>query len=145
MLQGVLYGVGGGLVYAPVLIWVSLSSTSRGCRLLHAVIDLQLSEWFVQRRGLAWGIIFGGSGVGGTVFPIIINFLLGRVGGFRWTLRIWAAFIAVLGNVALYFSRPRLPVAPVSRTGQAQVAPVNWACVLVHGIFLAHYSADRNI
>ncbi len=33
-----------------------------------------LSEWFVQRRGLAGGIIFAGSGIGGTfVFRVKDN------------------------------------------------------------------------
>ena len=45
LLQGVGFGIGGGMLYMPI-------------------INL-LSEWFVQRRGLAGGIIFAGSGVGG--------------------------------------------------------------------------------
>lgn len=45
LLHGVGLGIGGGLLYWPIMILVS--------------------EWFVQRRGLAGGIIFAGSGVGG--------------------------------------------------------------------------------
>ncbi|KDQ61483.1 hypothetical protein JAAARDRAFT_54850 [Jaapia argillacea MUCL 33604] len=45
VLQGVMFGIGGGLLYVPVIIW--------------------LPEWFVERRGLASGLIFGGSGIGG--------------------------------------------------------------------------------
>ncbi|CAE6495290.1 unnamed protein product [Rhizoctonia solani] len=89
LLQGILFGIGGGGLYAPVIIY--------------------LSEWFSVRRGLAAAIIFGGSGAGGACFSIAVNFMLSKL-GFRWTLRIWAAFMLVFGAVALAFTRPRLPV-----------------------------------
>lgn len=47
-LQGVGFGIGGGLLYVPVI--------------------KLLSEWFSERRGLAGGIIFAGGGVGGEHF-----------------------------------------------------------------------------
>lgn len=50
---------------------------------------------------------------GGALFPILINFLLSRTGGFRWTLRILACILAVCGGVALLGVKPRVPVAPV--------------------------------
>ncbi|KAB5588472.1 Monocarboxylate transporter 3 [Ceratobasidium theobromae] len=89
LLQGILFGIGGGGLYAPVIIY--------------------LSEWFVARRGLAGAIIFGGSGAGGAFFPIVVNFLLTHL-GFRWTLRIWAGFMFVFSALALAFTRPRLPI-----------------------------------
>ncbi|KZV70078.1 MFS general substrate transporter [Peniophora sp. CONT] len=89
-LQGVVYGIAGGVLYMPVVGW--------------------LSEWFVQRRSLAGGLIFGGTGLGGAGFPILANFLLQRV-GFRWTLRTMAALVGVLGGLALLGAKPRLPVA----------------------------------
>ncbi|KAH9951120.1 MFS general substrate transporter [Amylocystis lapponica] len=88
LLQGVGVGLGGGLLYFPV---VSL-----------------LSQWFVRRRGLAGGIIFAGSGVGGFVFPFILNALLVHV-GFRWTLRIWALAMLVVSGIALLGVGPRIP------------------------------------
>lgn len=89
LLQGIMFGIGGGGLYAPVIVY--------------------LSEWFVARRGLAGSIIFGGSGAGGALFPIAVNYLLTHL-GFRWTLRIWAAFMFVFGALALAFMRPRLPI-----------------------------------
>ncbi|KAF8601581.1 MFS general substrate transporter [Ceratobasidium sp. AG-I] len=90
LLQGICFGIGGGALYAPVFIY--------------------LSEWFTTRRGLAGAIIFGGAGAGGAIFPIAINYLLSHL-GFRWTLRIWAAFMLVFGALAVTFMRPRLPIA----------------------------------
>ncbi|KAK7686188.1 hypothetical protein QCA50_010408 [Cerrena zonata] len=96
LLQGVGFGIGGGMLYMPV-------------------INL-LSEWFVQRRGLAGGIIFAGSGVGGFAFPLMVNALLGKV-GFRWTLRIWALGSAILAGLAILGINHRTP-APKFRRGQ---------------------------
>ncbi|CAK5266008.1 unnamed protein product [Mycena citricolor] len=81
LLQGVLYGVAGGL-----------------------------NEWFVERRAFAASIIFGGSGLGGALFPVVTNYVLQRY-GFRWALRSLALIVGVLGLVALLGAKPRLPVA----------------------------------
>ncbi|KAI0788897.1 MFS general substrate transporter [Abortiporus biennis] len=97
LLQGVLFGIGGGMLYMPV-------------------INL-LSEWFVEKRGLAGGIIFAGSGVGGFAFPLMVNALLNRV-GFRWTLRIWAIGMVVIAGLALLGIQHRVPV-PKFRRGLA--------------------------
>ncbi|CAE6488209.1 unnamed protein product [Rhizoctonia solani] len=97
---GILFGIGGGGLYAPVIIY--------------------LSEWFTVRRGLAAAIVFGGSGAGGTCFPIAVNFLLSRL-GFRWTLRIWAGFMLVFGALALAFTRPRLPVVRLQNSDRPNI------------------------
>ncbi|KAI0773965.1 MFS general substrate transporter [Fomes fomentarius] len=89
LLQGVVFGISGGLLYVPVI--------------------KLLPEWFNQRRGLAGGIIFAGGGVGGFVFPFILTALLEKV-GLRWTLRIWALVTTIFCGVALLGLRPRLPV-----------------------------------
>ena len=44
-LQGVLFGISGGMLYVPIV------------RLI--------PEWFSERRGLAGGIIYAGGGFGG--------------------------------------------------------------------------------
>ncbi|CDR48906.1 RHTO0S21e01354g4_1 [Rhodotorula toruloides] len=46
-LQGIICGATGAILYTPVWIW--------------------LIEWFVERRGLAGGIIWSGTGIGGFV------------------------------------------------------------------------------
>ncbi|OBZ73693.1 putative transporter ESBP6 [Grifola frondosa] len=98
LLQGVGLGIGSGALYMPVM--------------------MLLPEWFVRRRGLACGIIFAGSGVGGFMFPFLLNALLDRV-GFRWTLRIWAIGVTIISSIALLGIRPRLPI-PRYRSGQSR-------------------------
>ena len=59
LLQGVLGGTSGAVLYTPVLLW--------------------LQDYWVERRGMASGIIFAGTGIGGFVFPFLIGSLLDRV------------------------------------------------------------------
>ncbi|KZT07333.1 MFS general substrate transporter [Laetiporus sulphureus 93-53] len=96
VLQGMCFGISGGLLYYPVIVW--------------------LPQWFVRRRGLASGIIFSGSGVGGFAFPFMLQTMLEKY-GFRWTLRIWSFFTLVTVGVAVLGMTSRLPV-PKFRRGQ---------------------------
>ncbi|PIL34071.1 MFS general substrate transporter [Ganoderma sinense ZZ0214-1] len=89
LLQGVVFGISGGLLYVPI---VKL-----------------LPEWYSERRGLAGGIIYSGGGVGGFIFPFLLNAMLNNV-GLRWTLRIWAIVSTVITAIAVLGIRPRLPV-----------------------------------
>ncbi|KAK7686228.1 hypothetical protein QCA50_010448 [Cerrena zonata] len=99
-LQGVGLGFGGALCYWPVIFLVS--------------------QWFVQRKGLASGIVFAGSGIGGFLFPLFVNALLDRV-GHAWTLRILALVQVILGGIALLGVQPRIP--PINyRRGQQRPA-----------------------
>ncbi|KAI0759368.1 MFS general substrate transporter [Trametes elegans] len=95
LLQGVGVGVGGGMLYMPVI--------------------KLLPEWFSERRGFAGGIIFAGTGVGGFVFPFVLNALLDKV-GLRWTLRIWALGTSFFSAIALFGMRSRFPI-PKYTTG----------------------------
>ena len=74
--QGVLYAVGGGLLYYPVFLFID--------------------EWFVQRKGFAYGVMWAGSGCGGLSGPLIINWGLSRYGHQKF-LRGWA--VALVSHV----------------------------------------------
>ncbi|KAG1771110.1 MFS general substrate transporter [Suillus placidus] len=71
--QGFLLGLGAGLVYNPCIA----ASTAR----------------FRHFAGTSSGIVLGGSGAGGAVFPLLLQRLLGTV-GFAWAVRI-QGFIAL--------------------------------------------------
>ncbi|KAI5120398.1 hypothetical protein M0805_000177 [Coniferiporia weirii] len=88
ILQGFLYAVGGSLLYAPCISF--------------------MSEWFVRRRGLANGVMFAGTAVGGLILPLALPRLVNSFGPSK-TLRILS--FVVLGLIApiLPFIRPRLP------------------------------------
>lgn len=91
--EGVLYAIGGAMLYSPCLYYAS--------------------EWFVARRGLANGIIFAGTAVGGIVFPLILPTLLHNFGIYG-TLRALSIIFAGMLLPALPFIRGRLPLAKVN-------------------------------
>lgn len=68
-------------------------------------------EWFYEWRGLATGIMFAGTGVGGTLFPIILDGLLKKFGYKATMVSLGIAFFA-LNAVSLVFIRRRIPLAP---------------------------------
>ncbi|KAJ3069263.1 hypothetical protein HDU98_007666 [Podochytrium sp. JEL0797] len=75
MTQGVMFGIGGALVFFPA---VALPS-----------------QWFSKRRGLAQGIGAAGSGVGGLIFSSVLQRLLDTI-GLVWTLRAFGIFCLVI-------------------------------------------------
>ena len=86
--QGVVYGMGWVVCYTPFLF--------------------MLNEWFVQRRGLAYGILFGASGVTGLFLPVCMEWMLEQH-GFRVALRVYALVTIVVSMPGLLLIRPRRP------------------------------------
>ena len=91
--QGVLYGVGGMLFYTPIIVF--------------------LEEWFVRRRGLAFGIMWAGTGFAGVTIPFFLAAALEKW-GWQTALRVWAGAMTVLAAPLLVFVKPRVPVSPAS-------------------------------
>ena len=46
-----------------------------------------ITTWFFHKRGLAFGVMAGGSSVGGVILPIMVQRLIPKV-GFGWAMRI---------------------------------------------------------
>ncbi|KAG8855706.1 hypothetical protein FRB96_006750 [Tulasnella sp. 330] len=87
MTQGILYSLGGAILYFPVM--------------------LLLPEWFSARRGLAAGILFSGTGLGGKRH----NDALLRHTGQSTTFLCLAAVFFVLAVPTLFYGKPRTPFA----------------------------------
>ncbi|KAG8714448.1 hypothetical protein FRC08_011912 [Ceratobasidium sp. 394] len=94
--QGVLYSIGGTLLYFPMTVSVF--------------------EWFDKKRGLlklvsnpkANGIMYSGTFLGGTVMPFIIEVLLNKF-GLRVTFASLATVYAILIASVLPFVKSRIP------------------------------------
>jgi MCP family monocarboxylic acid transporter-like MFS transporter 10 len=103
VLQGICYGIGGSLLYAPC---ISL-----------------LNEWFVARRGLANGVLTAGTSIGGLVLPIVLPIPIERF-GIAVTIRgLSVAILVVLGPI-MPFIRGRLPETR-ARTTASHAHPRN--------------------
>jgi MFS family permease len=85
--QGILYGVGGSLLYFPVFIY--------------------LDEWFNKRRGLAYGIAIAGDGAGGVITPLAMEWILQKW-HFRTAMRAWAIVFLLLTSLSLFFLKHRV-------------------------------------
>ncbi|KAJ1304561.1 hypothetical protein OPQ81_005702 [Rhizoctonia solani] len=101
LLQGAGYGLGGSLLYAPTVSY--------------------MSEWFYARRGLANGVMNAGTAVGGLILPLVLPSII-RPHGTASTLRYLSIAVFVILSAILPFIRPRLPedrirhIAATSRT-----------------------------
>lgn len=93
--QGVLYALGGSVAYCPCILYID--------------------EWFVRRKGLAYGIMWSATGFGGVCIPLLLEFLL-NTQGFRTTLRIWSGVLFALSAPLTYFIKPRLPIASATHS-----------------------------
>lgn len=103
--QGVLYAIGGALHYYPVLLY--------------------LDEWFVQRKGFAFGVICASCGLGAVAITFTLEWLL-HTYGFRTALRVWAVVYVVLTTPALFFMKPRLPVRHHANVGPQRVPEMRY-------------------
>ncbi|KAJ3013472.1 hypothetical protein HKX48_005742 [Thoreauomyces humboldtii] len=86
--QGVMYAIGGALVYYTTIIF--------------------LNEWFVERRGFANGVVFAGTALGGLFFPFVFDMLIQRY-GVPTCLRILGVAVFVSLASVLPLVKPRLP------------------------------------
>lgn len=108
--QGVLYAVGCGLLFCPT--------------------SLYLDEWFVERKGFAYGVMWSGKSLAGIFMPFLMSELLQRH-GIRTTLLIWTATSAILTIPLLVLLKPRVPVRDTAQTRQR---PLSFA-FMRHGFF----------
>jgi MFS family permease len=99
--QGALYGLGFVLISMPQVSMVN--------------------EWWVARKGMAFGLISASSGVTGCVLPFILDALLRRY-GYKVTLRACAVAMFVLTAPLLPLFKARLPASD-----QANLARINWS------------------
>lgn len=85
--QGFLMGMGMAFLTIP-----SLASVTRS---------------FNKHRGLASGVVFAGSSVGGVIWPIVVNRLLNHDGvSFGWTIRIIGFIMLLLCAIVILVVRP---------------------------------------
>jgi len=103
--QGIIYSIGGGLAWTPILFYIE--------------------EWWVRRRGFAYGVAMAGLGLSGAILPLILEWLLHSY-GFRTTLRVCALSFVVLNFPIVFFFKPRLPL---SQTSQSRSFDMSfWTC-----------------
>ncbi|KAH6670911.1 major facilitator superfamily domain-containing protein [Plectosphaerella plurivora] len=86
--QGLLTGLGGGILFTPSIALVA--------------------TWFSSRRGLAIGLVTTGNSAGGIIYPVIVRELIPRI-GFQWTARVLGFVNLTCFSIAFALLRSRLP------------------------------------
>ncbi|KAH7350140.1 major facilitator superfamily domain-containing protein [Plectosphaerella cucumerina] len=71
-----------------------------------------VSQHFKRRRGLALGLLAGGSSAGGVCLPIMLSKLTPDI-GLPWALRVVALITVFCYGVAILISKPKLPPQPL--------------------------------
>ncbi|KAI1115554.1 major facilitator superfamily domain-containing protein [Nemania sp. NC0429] len=99
--QGVAYGIGFLIFSFPILTMVN--------------------EYWIARRGMAYGVLFSASGVSGSVMPFILQALLTKY-GYQTTLRAVAVALTLLTGPFIPLLKGRLPPSE-----QASIPKINWA------------------
>lgn len=79
-----------------------------------------VNEYWIARRGMAYGVLCGASGVSGTVMPFVLQALLAKY-GYRITLRAVAVALTLLTGPFIPLLKGRLP--PSERTS---VPKIRW-------------------
>lgn len=87
--QGLVFGVGWVVCCTPFLF--------------------MLNGWFVEKRGLAYGMLFCATGFSGLFIPLGLEASLQRF-GFRNTLRGYTVLTIIISGPGLFLMRPRLSV-----------------------------------
>ncbi|PON27771.1 hypothetical protein TGAM01_v203538 [Trichoderma gamsii] len=93
--QGILYGVGSCFAYCPCTLYID--------------------EWFVRRKGLAYGIVWSAAGAGGVILPLVLQALLDSL-GFQNAVRVAAGILFVFSFPLTILIKPRLPYSPVTHS-----------------------------
>ncbi|KAJ6445333.1 MFS general substrate transporter [Purpureocillium lavendulum] len=88
--------------------------------LMYPIISM-LNEWWVTRKGMAFGLISAASGATGAVMPFIIESLLAKY-GHHTTLRASAVAMTILTAPLLPLFKGRVPAS-----GHSSLAPTDWA------------------
>lgn len=97
---------------------------SIGCGLLFCPISHYMNEWFVERKGMALGVMWAGKSATGTIIllqvcqsadfnpgiamPFVFDALLRRI-SLRATILAWAGASAAMSLPTLFFIKPRIP------------------------------------
>jgi hypothetical protein len=95
--QGVLYGVGFVIFYYPIISLVN--------------------EFWIARRGMAYGLLCSASGVSGVVMPFSLEAMLNRY-GYPITLRAIAIGLVLLTGPLIPLLKGRLPASEQSAIGR---------------------------
>lgn len=122
--QGVMYGSEyPSHSLAGVRALVANQYRTAGYLIIFYPVVSMVNEWWVARRGLAWGILLGSSGASGVAYPFINEALLHKY-GYKTTLRAMAVATILMTGPLLPCMKGRLPPSQSSH-----LAKTDWTFI----------------
>jgi len=118
-----------------------------GATLLFSSSTIYVDEWFVRRKGFAYGVMLSVKSAVGAGTPLLFGFLLSHL-GFRTTLRVWSAVAFATSVPALFLLRPRLELSRENRRRRSLSwkflrHPTFWMFQLGNIVFSASYGMPQ--
>ncbi|KAI8320476.1 MFS general substrate transporter [Martensiomyces pterosporus] len=115
--QGIMLGLGASLIFSPSMSIVA--------------------QWHVRHRVLATGIAVSGGGVGGMVFAVAAQRMIGHL-GYRWSLRVLGFIIAALSGSTSILYRRRIspPKGGSARLMATLCKDVRFLCIAAAVMFV---------
>ncbi|KAK7451468.1 hypothetical protein Landi51_04839 [Colletotrichum acutatum] len=95
-----------------------------GCGFLFTPTTLYLDEWFIKRKGLAYGVMWAGKSAAGVGLPFAMETCLQRFGPVV-TLRAWSIATVLISAPLLYFLKPRIPLSQSSAVRRINLNFIN--------------------
>lgn len=78
-----------------------------GSSCMYQIVMAVTPQWFTKNRGIAMGIVAGGSGIGGLILPLVVTPINQKL-GYGWTYRILGFICLVCDIIACIFVKERI-------------------------------------
>lgn len=120
LFQGIVYGAAWVIYWSPLLVMVN--------------------EWWVNRRGLAYGLWFTASNASGLIMPFIVQKLLDKY-DFRITLRLLALASLLIAGPAVAILQPRRIHIASTPSSNKTASPISMIIPARHILTNIHFAA----
>jgi len=91
-----------------------------GVLVLYYALLAMLDSWFVEKRGAAYGYLFGAAGAAGVGLPFMLQALLDRF-DYATTLRFYALIVICFVGGPMCLCRGRIPYTTARPEGSAKI------------------------
>lgn len=104
-----------------------------GATMLYSASTIYIDEWFIQRKGFAYGITLAAKSAVGVAAPLAFSAMLTHT-GYRATLFIWAGIMAITVLPAPFLLKRRIPLSTSTPTAERHYRRTSWS-FLRHATF----------
>ncbi|WWC92206.1 uncharacterized protein L201_007160 [Kwoniella dendrophila CBS 6074] len=133
--------IGSAFVTKPWHLIMTLGFFYPMCSATYFPCATFLFEWFHAKRGFASGVMYSGTGLGGFVFPFLMQGLLSKF-GYKATMITLGLGYAITGSIALLAIKRRIPLSRYDQNPSSLSVPrrrrprVDWSFIKTSSLYL---------